>query len=195
MIQEIILTTVNADGSIHLAPMGLTLTEPAAATEAMPAGASLAPFAPSRSLDNLARRGTGVINICDDVRVFAGCLTGRRDWPTVALAAHNGEARLAEVLGYRLVSVKAFGQNPERPRFICSIIESQQIKPFNGFCRAQSAVIEAAILVSRFNRTPARDLIREFEQLATIVDKTAGAVEFEAWGWLQEAFEQDLAKD
>ncbi|MDI9408696.1 MAG: DUF447 family protein [Candidatus Pacebacteria bacterium] len=194
MILEIILTTVNPDGSIHLAPMGLTLTEPNAASESMPAGASLAPFAPSRSLDNLIRRGTAVVNICDDVRIFAGCLTGRRDWPTINLSNHNGEARVAAALSYQVVKAAAFGTNSERPRFSCTVVESQQLKAFGGFCRAQSAVIEAAILVSRFNRTPARELTREFEQLAIRVQKTAGAAEFEAWGWLQEAFEKALNK-
>ena len=194
MILEIIISTVNPDGSIHLAPMGLTLTEPEAASDTMPAGASLAPFAPSRSLDNLLQRGTAVINLCDDVRIFAGCLTGRRDWPTKALPGHRGEARLEAALSYQLVSVKAFGNNSERPRFCCTVIESQQIKPFNGFCRAQFAVIEAAILVSRFNRTPARELTREFEQLAIIVQKTAGAAEFEAWDWLKAAFDENLSK-
>ena len=41
----------------------------------------IAPFAPSRTLDNLAAVPQAVANYTDDVRIFAGCLTGRREWP------------------------------------------------------------------------------------------------------------------
>jgi hypothetical protein len=37
------------------------------------------PFRPSTTLNNLLESKTAVLNYCDDVRVFAGCLTGRRD--------------------------------------------------------------------------------------------------------------------
>jgi hypothetical protein len=39
------------------------------------------PFRPSTTLNNLLESKTAVINYCDDVRIFAGCLTGRRNWP------------------------------------------------------------------------------------------------------------------
>ena len=194
MIIETLLTTVGGDGAIHLAPMGLTITAADAASATLPEGWSLAPFAPSRSLDNLRRRGTAVINLCDDVRIFAGCLTGRRNWPTVELPSSGGESRLAAASAYHLVSLQSFGTNPERPRFGCTIIESQQLLPFGGFCRAKAAVIEAAILVSRFNRTPARELEADFKRLGIIVEKTAGASEFEAWSWIMDSFHSNLAK-
>ena len=37
----------------------------------------IAPFRPSTTLDNLLGRGCAVVNYTDDVRIFAGCLTGR----------------------------------------------------------------------------------------------------------------------
>ncbi len=43
----------------------------------------IAPFRPSTTLDNLLGFGCAVVNYTDDVRVFAGCLTGRYDWPLV----------------------------------------------------------------------------------------------------------------
>ena len=72
MIREIILTTVGGDGRVHLAPIGII-----AAGERW----IIAPFRPSTTLDNLACNPCAVINHTEDVRVFAGCLTGRRDWP------------------------------------------------------------------------------------------------------------------
>ncbi|MCX8501207.1 MAG: DUF447 family protein [Alphaproteobacteria bacterium] len=192
MIIETLLTTVGIDGAIHLAPMGLTITPAESASETLPAGWSLAPFAPSRSLDNLRRRRTAVINLCDDVRIFAGCLTGRRDWPTVPLEDGSGEARLAAATGFHQISVTPFGNSPVRPRFCCTVTQSQQLQPFVGFCRAQAAVIEAAILVSRFNRTPARELEADFQRLGVIIEKTAGPAEFEAWSWIMDSFQSHL---
>ena len=43
----------------------------------------VAPFRPSTTLDNLMAVPFATASHTDDVRVFAGCLTGRHDWPTV----------------------------------------------------------------------------------------------------------------
>ena len=72
LIREAIVTTVNALGEPHLAPLGLI---------AEGDGWILAPFHPSTTLDNLRQAPFAVANFTDDVRIFAGCLTGRRDWP------------------------------------------------------------------------------------------------------------------
>ena len=72
MIRESIITTASAAGEPHVAPMGVIWDE------GVPV---LAPFRPSRTLDNLRENPCAVINHTDDVRLFAGCLTGRRDWP------------------------------------------------------------------------------------------------------------------
>ena len=72
LIREAVVTTVNALGEPHIAPLGLI-----AEGEQW----ILAPFHPSTTLDNLRQAPFAVANFTDDVRVFAGCLTGRRDWP------------------------------------------------------------------------------------------------------------------
>jgi len=74
-IREVIVTTRSTDGQPHIAPMGVW-DEDGLVT--------LAPFRPSRTLDNVLASRVAVVNACDDVRVFAGCLTGRHDWPLVA---------------------------------------------------------------------------------------------------------------
>ena len=45
----------------------------------------LSPFRPSATLEHVLREKCAVVNYTDDVRIFAGCLTGRYDWPTVRL--------------------------------------------------------------------------------------------------------------
>ncbi len=56
--------------------------------------------------------------------------------------------------------------------------------PFAGFNRAQAAVIEGAVLVSRLHMLPAAKIDAEMAYLQIAIDKTAGAAEHEAWGWL-----------
>ena len=56
--------------------------------------------------------------------------------------------------------------------------------PFRGFNRAQAAVIEAAVLVSRLHLLPREKVDAELQYLTIAVEKTAGPAEREAWDWL-----------
>src|SRR5262249_21379429 len=75
MIRETIVTTADAAGKVHIAPIGITVEGD---------DWIIAPFRPSTTLDNLRAVPFAVANYTDDVRVSAGCLTGRHDWPTTA---------------------------------------------------------------------------------------------------------------
>lgn len=176
MIRESIVTTVSPDGGVHIAPMGVIWREGAPV---------LAPFRPSRTLDNLRAQPSAVISHTDDVRVFAGCLTGRRDWPVRPAEKVRG-AFLADALAHQELEVVAFEDDPVRPRFRCRVVHEATHAPFRGFNRAQAAVIEAAILVSRLEMLPADKIDREIAYLASAVEKTAGEREREAWAWLTE---------
>jgi len=70
MIQEVIVTTQNAEGVTHIAPMGVHIID----DEFI-----ILPFRPSTTLNNILQSESAVINYTDDVRIFAGCLTGKRD--------------------------------------------------------------------------------------------------------------------
>lgn len=176
MIRETIVTTVDSVGRVHIAPLGLI---------AEGDGWVIAPFRPSATLDNLQSVPFATASHTDDVRVFAGCLTGRRDWPTVP-----GEAvpvpRLAAALSHTELAVEAVQDDPQRPRFRCRVVRTVPHVPFAGFNRAQWAVLEAAILVSRLHMLPRERIEREIAYLASAVDKTAGDREREAWGWLMD---------
>lgn len=180
LILETIVGTVNADGTPHLAPLGVH-----------PLGERLilAPFRPSRTLENLQRLGVATINATDDVRVFAGLLTGRRDWPTQP-CQHIAAHRLEEVLWHAEVEVELEEDDATRPRFLCSFIHEQNHAPFRGFNRAQFAVVEAAILYSRVNMLAAEKIITELKYLSIGLNKTAGPREQEAWQWLMDAFKE-----
>jgi hypothetical protein len=66
--------------------------------------------------------------------------------------------------------------------------------PFMGLNRAQAAVIEGAVLVSRLHMLPMDKIEAEMRYLQIAIDKTAGAAEHEAWGWLREAVAAHRAK-
>lgn len=175
MIREVIITTRNADGTTHIAPMGVHEESGMHV---------VAPFRPSRTLDNLLRERCAVMNFTDDVRVYAGALTGRHDWPLVP-ARRVTALRLAGALAHGELEVRRVEDDPQRPRFICATVHGECHAPFAGFNRAQAAVIEAAILVSRLHMLPVEKITRELEYLRIAVDKTAGAREREAWSWLE----------
>ncbi len=177
MIHEAIVTTCNREGVPHLAPMGFREEE---------GGVVLAPFRPSGTLDNLEATGTAVINLTDNVAIFAGCLTGRPNWATVPATAIEG-VRLVDTLAHRELEVIHTKEDPERPKLYCRAVLGENHRPFEGFNRAQGAVLEAAILVSRLHFLPQEKIERELDYLALAVKKTAGSRECQAWEWLMGA--------
>ncbi len=188
MIQEIIVTTTNEDGSTHIAPMGIREESELIV---------IAPFKPSATLENIQRNKTAVINRIDDVRVFAGCLTGRKDWP-LAPTEKIKEHRLEGALSHLELGLERFEDDELRPRFYCKQVIEVTHKPFQGFNRAQSAVLEAAILVSRLHMLTEEKIEQELEYLMIAIDKTAGENEIVAWGWLMERikiFRQESNKE
>jgi uncharacterized protein len=146
----------------------------------------LAPFRPSLTLELLLESCVAVINCTDDVRVFAGCIVGRRDWPLVPATKIDG-VRLASSLAHEELELAEFVDDVQRPQLRCRSVHRETHAPFSGFNRAQAAVIEAAILVSRLSILPAGKLEAELEYLKIAIDKTAGEPELEAWSWLMEA--------
>lgn len=185
MIRETILTTVDRDGGVHLAPIGII---------AEGEGWIIAPFRPSMTLDNLAAVPFAVANHTDDVRIFAGCLTGRSAWPTTA-AENVPVPRLAGALAHAELAVVGVTEHEQRPRFHCAVVHRRSHAPFEGFNRAKAAVVEAAILVSRLHLLPRAKVEAEVAHLAIAVEKTAGAEETEAWAWLMEAVRAHYARD
>jgi hypothetical protein len=174
MIVESIITTLSADGVAHIAPMGVIWRDGAPI---------LAPFRPSATLDNLLRTRRAVINHTDDVRVFAGCLTGRRDWPVSPAKWVDGVV-LENALSHQEIAVERIEEEELRPRFFGRVVHEAGHRPFAGFNRAQAAVIEGAILVSRLHMLPWEKIETEMAYLRIAVDKTAGPREREAWDWL-----------
>ncbi|SAL80634.1 hypothetical protein AWB71_06167 [Caballeronia peredens] len=185
MIYETIVTTADREGRPHIAPMGVRFEE---------GFAILAPFRPSTTLDNVIATQSAVINFTTDVRVFAGCVTGyARDWPTVRADMVPG-VRLEATLAHSELRLAEVSDDETRPVLRMECVHRATHAPFAGFNRAQAAVVEGAILVSRLFMLPPDKVDSEIAYLQIAIDKTAGDVEREAWQWLLRAIEAHRAK-
>ncbi|MDB2705236.1 DUF447 family protein [Pseudomonadota bacterium] len=179
-IHEVIVTTLSNIGEPHFAPMGVSEVN---------AHFVIQPFKPSTTYENLKRHPQCVINYIDDVRVFAGLLTGRREWSSLPCNTIGGYY-LENALGHTELEIVELEDSGQRARFEGRIVSEHSHAPFRGFNRAQSAVIDAAVLVSRLGMLPEEKLQQEIAYLYIAIEKTAGDRELEAWSWLMEKIKQ-----
>jgi hypothetical protein len=182
-ILETVVATRNADASWHVAPYGLIRDGD---------GWILAPFRPSPAIDNMRRHPFAVASGPTDVRVIAGHVTGRRDWPMLPADTVEG-VRLADCSAHMELEAVDFTDDETRPRFRCRVVHEAAHQPFAGFNRAQAAVLEAAILSTRLHMLPRDKIETELKYLDIAIGKTAGEAEREAWTWIVEKIEAHFA--
>lgn len=183
MIFETIVTTTSAEGYVHTTPFGMRHENGLIV---------IAPFKPSATLENILATGYAVVNLTDDVRVFAGALTGRKIWDIVAADKIPG-FRLTDTLAHTELKLVKVDDDEVRPKLFLEVVHEAQHAAFKGFNRAQAAVIELAVLVSRLKRLPMEKIDQEIDYLRIAIEKTAGPRELEAWSWLIEAVDNHRA--
>lgn len=184
-IRECIVTTIRNDKSIHIAPMGIHEDGD---------NLIIMPFKPSATLENLERDGVATLNYPDDVRIYAGCLSGHRDWPTCDTDIIKG-VRLVDCLAHTELEVINKVEDEVRPQYHCKVVNEVTHKAFHGYNRAQSAVIELAILTSRLHMLSKDKIQQEIEYLSIAYEKTSGSREQEAWKWLMEKIDAQTEKE
>ena len=178
MIHEVIVTTISNEDIVHIAPMGIRFIDKQVV---------ISPFKPSTTLNNITENNIATINFIDDVRVFAGIVSRyKKDWELSARTDLEIVPNLTLTNTFYNVVVNEYQEDDKRPNIICDIKNSEVIKPFLGFNRAQFSVIEAAVLLSRLGMISMDKIDREIEYLKIGIDKTAGPHELEAWGWIQD---------
>ena len=180
VIYETVVTTVSPEGQPHVAPMGVRYQG---------ARVVLMPFKPSTTHDNIVATGVAVLNILTDTRVFAGCVTGRQGWPALPAEKIAG-VRLACALRHVELKLAQRTDDGQRPVLHMEPVHEVTHAAFAGFNRAQAAVIEGAVVVSRLRMLDAHKVDTELAYLQIAIDKTAGPEEREAWGWLMDAVRQ-----
>lgn len=176
MIIETIVTTTDAKGVVNIAPMGVDWTggdEPPV----------LKPFLETTTYRNVSATGVAVVNLIDDVRVFARAAISNPDYPVVPAIVVHGVA-LAAACSWRELRVESIDSTPPRSRIETNIVHREFRREFVGFNRARHAVLEAAIYATRVHML-ARDFLEtELVRLQVIVDKTAGPHEHDAMALL-----------
>jgi len=170
VIVETIVTTIAAGGGINIAPMGVEWGDDVIV---------LKPFVDTATYRNVTAVGAAVVNLTDDVRVFARAAISNPEYPTVPAAAVRGVV-LADCCTWREVEVRSTDSAPPRSRIETAVVHRGARREFVGFNRACHAVLETAIYATRLHLL-ARDFVEsELARLQVIVDKTAGPREREA---------------
>jgi uncharacterized protein len=167
MIIETIFSTVNASGQPNFAPMGIVWGEETVLVR---------PFRDTRTYQNLVATGCGVANLSDDVLSFVESALYNAPLP------HFSASRVPCVVfqgacSWRELEIITERGTGERAELLCKVVYIGRQRDFLGFCRAQSAVIEAAILATRCHLYTPAEVDRALEQYEQIVGKTGGEAE------------------
>jgi uncharacterized protein len=164
MIVETVTTTVNSDGTVNCAAMGVEWGDEAIVIK---------PYRATRTLRNLQRHRAAVVNLTDDILLFTHAALGDPHTPTRPAAVVDGVV-LADACSWREVAVDAIDATGPRARVTTRVVARGTGREFIGFNRACHAVLEASILASRVRRLPADEIRAELGRLEVLVDKTAG---------------------
>jgi hypothetical protein len=174
VIIESILTSLGAGGEANFAPMGVEW-----GTEEI----VIKPFLETTTFRNLRETRVAVVNLTDDVMLFAQGAIATVQFPAVAATVVRGVV-LEAACSWREVEVRALDATPPRARIVTHVVHHGFKREFLGFNRARHAVLEAAILATRTHLLPPARIRDEFARLQVIVDKTAGPREREAMALL-----------
>jgi hypothetical protein len=176
VIIETIVTTQDPEERINFAPMGVEWGEDHIV---------LKPFLETTTFRNLSARRCAVVNLTDDVMLFAQGAISSPQFPWTPAAVVRG-AVLEAACSWRELEITEIDDTPPRSRIEARIVHHGFKREFIGFNRARHAVLEAAILATRTHLLPPDQIREEFGRLQVIVDKTAGPREQEAMALLTE---------
>jgi hypothetical protein len=172
VVIETVVTTLEASGEVNFAAMGVVWGEETI---------RIRPFRNTRTFRNLGRTGEAVVNVTDNVLVFAQSALSRETFPTRP-AHHVRGAILAGACRWREVRVADASADrpgpgepslaPGRAEIVTRVVGGGELRPFAGLCRAKHAVVEASILASRLRFLPLDMVLAELERLGELVRKT-----------------------
>jgi hypothetical protein len=174
LILETVVTTINPDGSVNCAAMGVEWGEQRIVIK---------PYRGTRTLRNLRATGAAVVNLTDDILLFSQAALGDPRPPTRPAAGVEG-AILDDACSWREVRVDAVDESERRARVSTVVVGGGVGREFLGLNRACHAVLEASILASRARWLEAGDIRAELRRLQVLVDKTAGPRERDAMAYV-----------
>jgi len=181
MIVETVVTTLDEDGQVNFAAMGVVWGEERLV---------IRPYVATRTFRNLVRTREAVVNVTDDVLTFAKSALSRERFPARPAARVRGVI-LADACHWREVAVEDVALPEPRPPgggradVATRVVAGAVGRPFAGLCRAKHAVVEASILASRARRLPRDEVLEGLHRLDPLVDKTGGPAEREAMAYIR----------
>lgn len=186
VVLEGVVTTMNPDGGVNIAPMGPLV-------DAAMTRLCLRPYQTSTTYQNLKRTSEGVFHVTDDVALIAHTAIGDPPSNTRLIDASRVTGRiLADACRWYAFRAEEFNDDEPRSRIECRVVDHGRLRDFFGFNRAKHAVIEAAILATRTRLLAADEITREYERLRVIVEKTGSDQERYAFDLLLEHVSKEL---
>ena len=178
MILEGLVTTLNADESTHIAPMGPVVDRQITQL-------CLRPYTTSQTWRNLQRHGEGVFHVTDDVELLARAAVGRieRLPPLVPAAAVRGQI-LADACRWYAFRVDELDERSPRAAWTARssiagrfAISSASTEPSTRWSKPPSWRRGVHLL-------PRQQILQQMQQLRQWVDKTGGDQEHRAFEFL-----------
>jgi len=185
-IFETIVTTMNPDGSVNAAPMGVVRTR----RESI----EVRPYRSSATYRNLSSRPEACVNVTDDPSLFL--VTAFKEEDLMGFEAPPLEGvRLRDADAYVFISVRDLDDSEDRGRFTCNV-DSVEVgeagpRPFNrGRAQAIEAVIHATRIEYLYKNGRAdegEELVRRFGVCKDVVGRvtTPDSVEERVIGELE----------
>ena len=137
MILETIVTTVDQNGAVNCAPMGVEWSEDSIV---------LKPFLETATYRNILATGAAVVNLTDDVRIFARAAIANPQYPTFPAVVVRGVV-LEDCCSWREIEVRAIDRTPPRSRIETAVVHCGTHREFIGFNRARHAVLDRKSVV------------------------------------------------
>ncbi|TWU59089.1 hypothetical protein Poly51_18750 [Rubripirellula tenax] len=197
MILESIVTTVDRNGRVNLAPMGPVVDGDLGNPDPADVTFRLRPFVSSQTFKNLFETRVAVIHITDDASLMARAAVGQvADQEVAGLVrqiANTDWWPLIDCHRWFAVRVDSVEHDDLKSVMECRVSDSAVVRPFFGFNRAKHAVLEAAILATRTHLIPEATIREELRRLEPLIDKTAGPAEHDAFDMLRGIIDERLA--
>lgn len=181
VVIETVVSTLDQTGEPNFAAMGVLWGDEVI---------TIRPFTNTRTYKNLTQSGEAVVNVTDNVLIFAKSALSRERFESLP-ARHVTGLILKDTCFWREVRVEqvrtptpAEGA-PVRADIVTRVVGGGEVRQFAGLCRAKHAVVEASILASRLRWISGEEIRREMERLDILVEKTGGSEERRAMDFIR----------
>ncbi|MGB6044736.1 MAG: DUF447 domain-containing protein [Pirellulales bacterium] len=180
MILEGIMTTLDADETVNISPMGPIVSDDM--QEML-----FRPFQTSRTYQNLKRDRHGVFHVTDNVEMIARAAVGQLEPPPSMIPTTIFSGRIIDdACRWYAVEVTSLDDSQQRAEITTRVVDQGRLREFFGLNRAKHAVVEIAILATRVHLLPMAQIREDVDRLAVLIEKTGGAAEQAAFAFLDE---------